>query len=157
MQWCLAGAHHLQQHVIKPAVKKHPAGFFCLLSCSTAGRRVKNCKLFWTCFYVGERSFLVRIKCIATWQQRTKAFSSITIWFCTNFLLQMVSEELLIRRNCCSFHLLLCYVFHALHLSYSPRELPEMQRNYSPTLITWMEPLHAVVVLCGWVCSNLCD
>lgn len=80
-----------------------------------------------------------------TWQQRTKeAFSSITIWFCTNFLLQMVSEELLIRRNCCSLHVLLCY---ALNLSYSPHELPKMQKN----CIDYLNGAHACSGCPSWL------
>lgn len=62
--------------------------------------------------------------------QRNKAVSRITFWFCTSFLLQMVSQELLIRRICCSLHLLLCYVFQALNLS----GLPKTQSNHSSTL-----------------------
>lgn len=43
----------------------------------------------------------------------------------------MVSYELLIRSN---LNLMLCWIFLALNLAYSPREIPEMQRNCSPTL-----------------------
>lgn len=53
MQWCLAGAHHLQHPGIQSALKTHPAGCFALLSCSTAGRMGRNCKLFLPCLYIG--------------------------------------------------------------------------------------------------------
>lgn len=91
---------------------------------------VPNLFLYW------RNKFPCKIKIsYITWLQRTKAVSRITVWFCTSFLLQMVSQGLLIRRICCSLHLLLFYVFQALNLCHSPHGLPKTQSNHSSTLI----------------------